>query len=126
MQPQFVSRQSELTQLAALWESGRAELLVLTGRRRVGKSRLLAQFFADKPHLYLVGTPQSQYLQLADAAHEIYRATGDPLLAHQGFESWDVLLTYLTRYASAGRVGIVFDEFSHYVDEAPALPALLQ
>src|SRR3954469_17308642 len=126
MQPQFVSRQSELTQLSALWESGRAELLVLTGRRRVGKSRLLAQFFADKPHLYLVGTAQTQHLQLADAAREIYRATGDPLLAQQGFDSWETLLAYLTRYASAGRIGIIFDEFSHYVDQAPALPSLLR
>jgi AAA+ ATPase superfamily predicted ATPase len=122
----FVGRETELTQLGRLWNGGRAGLLVLTGRRRVGKSRLLEHFFADKPHLYLVGTAQTQGFQLADAAREIHRATGDPLLAHQGFESWESLLAYLTRYTSAGRVGIVFDEFSYYVDQAPTLPSLLQ
>jgi uncharacterized protein len=122
----YVNRQQEVAELARLWDGGRTELLVLTGRRRVGKSRLLAQFFADKPHLYLLGTPQTQHLQLADAARALHAGTGDPYLIEHGFESWESLLAYLTRYIREQRVGIVFDEISHYVDHAPTLPALLQ
>ena len=122
----FIDRSRELDRLAAYWDSGRATFLVLVGRRRVGKSRLLEHFFRDKPHLHIVGTAQTARIQLTDASRELYRATGDPLLASQDLDSWDALLAYLGQYARERRVGIVLDEFSYYCDQAPELPSLLQ
>ncbi|MBI3972897.1 MAG: ATP-binding protein [Chloroflexi bacterium] len=125
LQP-FVNRALELRRLAGHWNSGRAELLVVTGRRRVGKSRLVEEFFHDKPSIYIVGTLQKARVQLADASRAIHRATGDPVLQHQDFDSWDALLAYVGEYARVRRAGFVIDEFSYYCDESRELPSVLQ
>src|SRR5215204_689050 len=91
----FLDRHDELTRLKRYWSSDRAEFVVLTGRRRVGKSRLLEESFRDKPHLHVVGTAQTLRVQLIDVSRELARATGDPLLATQTLDSWDAVLTYL-------------------------------
>lgn len=126
MQERFFDRADELRRLSARWDSGKAELLVVTGRRRVGKSRLLEHFFQDKASLYIVGTLGQARVQLADASRELYRATNDPLLEHQDFASWDALLAFIGEYARSRRVGVVFDEFAYYCDASPELPSLLQ
>jgi len=40
----FVNREPELTHLEELYQSDRAELFILYGRRRVGKTELLRAF----------------------------------------------------------------------------------
>jgi uncharacterized protein len=122
----FQHRDVELQALDEHWGSGRAEFLIVTGRRRVGKSRLLEHFFDGKLAIYAVGTSQKGRNQLADASREIHRVSGDPVLEHQDFESWDALLAYIGEYGRQRRVALVLDEFAYYCDEHPELPSLLQ
>ena len=44
----LVGRESEREQLRTLLQSKKAELLVVYGRRRIGKTFLINQFFQDK------------------------------------------------------------------------------
>jgi AAA+ ATPase superfamily predicted ATPase len=126
MRVPFLNRSDELGQLSAHWASGRAELLVAIGRRRVGKSRILDHFFGDKRSITIVGTLQRPRVQLADATREIFRVTQDPVLEHQDFDSWEALLAYVGEKARKERLGFVIDEFSYYCDESPELPSVLQ
>jgi len=48
----FVNRKEELSILNTLFESGKAHLVVVYGRRRVGKTRLLIEFLKEKSGLY--------------------------------------------------------------------------
>jgi predicted AAA+ superfamily ATPase len=50
----FVDREAELALLQQAWSSQRAELIVVYGRRRVGKTALLRAFCADQPHMFWV------------------------------------------------------------------------
>ena len=50
----FIDREAELAALERLWRSPRPELLVLYGRRRVGKTELLRQFCRDKPAVFFL------------------------------------------------------------------------
>ena len=50
----FVNRVSELELFEKHFESGRAELFVLYGGRRVGKTELLAHFCQGKRHIFFV------------------------------------------------------------------------
>ena len=52
----FINRKIELEQLSDLYHSDRAELFVLYGRRRVGKTELLRAFCAGKPHIFFIAT----------------------------------------------------------------------
>jgi len=46
----FIDREMELEQLQKRYASEQAELFVLYGRRRVGKTELLRTFCDGKPH----------------------------------------------------------------------------
>ena len=68
----FVNRKTELAQLSQLYNSNQAELFVLYGRRRVGKTELLREFCADKPHLFFIATLSNDSEQLATLSQQIY------------------------------------------------------
>ena len=56
----FVNRVSELALLEKHYTSKHAELFVLYGRRRVGKTELLAHFCEGKPHVFFVADQVSE------------------------------------------------------------------
>ena len=51
----FIGRQQELQQLADCLASGQPEFVVVYGRRRIGKTFLVRQFFNDKFDFSYVG-----------------------------------------------------------------------
>ena len=50
----FINRESELAQLESQYARNSGSLVVLYGRRRLGKTCLLRYFAADKPHCYFM------------------------------------------------------------------------
>jgi len=56
----FVDREDELALLERAWASRTAELLVVYGRRRVGKTALLRRFAQGKPGAYWVAAISSE------------------------------------------------------------------
>lgn len=54
--PLFVGRTSELNLLDELYASRKSEFLVLYGRRRVGKTRLLTEWLTTRKIKYFAGT----------------------------------------------------------------------
>ena len=48
----FVDRLEELDTLERLWRLGGPGLVVVYGRRRVGKTRLVLEWLRNKPHAY--------------------------------------------------------------------------
>ena len=69
----FVGRSRELEVLDSLWASPKAMLLILYGRRRVGKTRLLTHWLRRYPGqgLYWVAEPTSSLSQLRSFSQEI-------------------------------------------------------
>ena len=61
----FIGRQVELAHLESLYVSGHAELFILYGRRRVGKTELLRAFCAGKAHIFFYRHADSDQDQLA-------------------------------------------------------------
>lgn len=60
----FVSRVSERELLEKTFQSGRAELFVLYGGRRVGKTEWLAHFYQEKRHIFFVADPVPEQTML--------------------------------------------------------------
>ena len=60
----FVNRERELEALESRYTSGRAELVVVTGRRRVGKTALLSAFAGSKQALRFTAYLDSEESQL--------------------------------------------------------------
>lgn len=125
----FVDRYVERRTLDDAWASGRAELIVLHGRRRVGKTALLTRFARDRPVAYYVAAQQLERDQLIDLGRALgplstgFRPGRPPRLA---FGDWDELLSVVAEASRIRRIGLVLDEFPYLADATPALPSLIQ
>lgn len=127
----FVDREHELAGLEDAYRRYPG-LVLLWGRRRVGKSALLQRFAAGKPAVFsqaIEGTPLDQLAQLTARFLE-FRA--DPFLAAAPLANWPQAIAMMERLAADGaRAGdgpliVVLDEFPYYVTSTPELPSLLQ
>ena len=120
----FVDREAELAQLESLYASGRAELFILYGRRRVGKTELLRAFCAGKPHLFFIATLSSDHDQLAAFSQQVYRLTHSSAPEGFTFPSWETALRALAE--TSERVIVLMDEFTYLISGNKAIPSILQ
>lgn len=118
----FIGRESELLTLHRLMEKKSASLIVVKGRRRIGKSRMIEEF-AHRERLdgfYLLSgippTPQTT----AQSQRDVFAAQLGAVLGMSGIDSadWASLFRLLAEKA-LGRVVILFDEISWMGSEDP-------
>jgi len=122
----FVNRERELDLLERSYRSGRAELFVLYGRRRVGKTELLRAFCEGKRHLFYIADLGTEASALAEFTRQISRfAFGKPN-ALSPFASWDAAFAFLGDQAAEERLVVVMDEFTYLIDANDAIPSILQ
>lgn len=122
----FIGRTQEISWLVKEFSLTRPSLLVVYGRRRIGKSVLLREAAKDRPHVLYQATHVTPGLNLDGFKAEIARSLGaDPLL--NGLGDWLSVLTYLARKAEdmPGLV-VVLDEFPYLVEGDQALPSIIQ
>ncbi len=109
----FIGREHELKLLEGLTHKRAASLVVVYGRRRIGKSRLLEEFGKKYRFLRFSGLPPTQTTtdqeQRDEFAKQLSQQTGLPLF-HTA--DWGELFTLLARETKQGRVVILFDEIS--------------
>ncbi len=122
----FVNRISELALLEKHYNSNRAELFVLYGRRRVGKTELLTHFCEDKRHIFFVADQvpeQSLRANLSAAINDIIFGPGKVSAV---YNSWDDLFNTLAQQAQSERLIVVIDEFPYLITAYPPLGSILQ
>ena len=128
----LINRDAEWKTLADLYESNRPELAFLLGRRRVGKSYLLARFARETKGIYYQATRRTASEQLAGLSMIVGDHFDDPALRNGVvFASWENLFSYLAdRVTSLSAdntpLVVILDEFPYLVDALPALPSVLQ
>lgn len=120
----FIDRRAELSNLEAHYRSGHAELFVLYGRRRVGKTELLRQFCADKPHVFFIATLSSDRDQLTSFSQDIWRLTHADAPEGFTFPTWEAAFRALADLP--GRPIVVLDEFTYLISGNKSIPSLLQ
>lgn len=116
--------------LDSLWNSPRAMLLILYGRRRVGKTRLLTHWLRRYPGqgLYWVAEPTSSLSQLRSFSQAIM-AFMDPeadIPPEFTYASWELALRQLARHAQEKRVALFIDEVTYLIDVDPEFVGMLQ
>jgi len=122
----FIDRKKELDLLEQRYQSNQAELFVLYGRRRVGKTELLRAFCEDKPHIFFIATLSSDSEQLATFSQQIYAFSHTEVPAGFTFPSWESVFRALVDIPMHPRPIIVLDEFTYLISGNKALPSILQ
>ncbi|GGL32712.1 ATP-binding protein [Planomonospora parontospora] len=107
----FLNRTDELEMLGRRISGIQAELLVVYGRRRVGKTELLAHLAGGVRSFYFEATDTVAPQQLRDFTDELARVWGNELLAVQPLGSWEAALTALAQFVGTQRTLVVLDEF---------------
>lgn len=122
----FIGREPELTALRKEFAQKRPSLLIVYGRRRVGKSRLLQEAVSGRPFIYFQASRETSVLNIEALKRTIAAVLGpDPLLA--GLSGWEGIFHYLAGAAKRQPgLAIILDEFSYLCDSDPALPSVLQ
>ena len=120
----FIDRAPELRFLNQAYEAKSAQLLILYGRRRVGKTALLREFAKSKPAVYYMATRLPDALQLKELGEVVGAFFSDPLLQENGFREWRQVLLYLGRRKESFL--FLLDEFPYLVEANPALASLWQ
>ena len=130
----FVGRQRELQTLESFYQSPEAGLLILYGRRRIGKTRLITHFLdsnKETPNFYWVATTHSESFQLRDFSQAIMRH--DPRMAGPPtedftFPSWEAALEHLADVVELDdrQHLVVMDEFTYLLRNEPAISSVFQ
>lgn len=123
---EFLNRKDEMSRLNNVYDSPDGGLIVIWGRRRVGKTRLLIEWIKKTNGIYWVadessGPIQRQYFSQALETHF-------PGFSDVEYPNWDVLLKRLSNEAKQKnwRGPLVLDEFPYLVSTAPELPSIFQ
>lgn len=122
----FVNRERELDFLEGRFASSEAELIVLFGRRRVGKTDLLAKFCEDKRHIFFVADLDVEPVLRARLSAAVNTRLLGSETASAVYPSWDALLQVIARHARDEPLVVVLDEFTYLLGAHPPLASVLQ
>lgn len=121
----FVNRVDELRFLEGRHGAGgQSQLIVLYGKRRVGKTELVKQFAGSRPHVYFLADKLPEQNNLAEISELIGRQFKDEFVAQRGFSDWRQLFAYLAPHAR--NFVFIIDEFPYLIEANPAVPAVFQ
>ncbi|MDX8551230.1 ATP-binding protein [Methanospirillum purgamenti] len=128
-----MNRTHELTFLEDRFRSNNSELLILYGRRRVGKIELLIRFLEDKKGIYILATTESERVNIGIFAKEIADFLDDPNFALVSYPSFEALWTsFLSHhqfqkfYETQKKIPIIIDEFPYLIERNRSIPSQFQ
>ncbi len=109
----FVGRKKELEKLNSLFLKKSASLIVIKGRRRIGKSRLIEEFAKGKKAFVLSGIAPTDDVS-AQSQRDVFAKQLGTQIGLPGIQAqdWTDLFTLLAKSSRKGRVIILFDEIS--------------
>lgn len=126
----FRGRDNELKLLDSLWDTPESTLLILYGRRRVGKTRLLIHWLNTHPGrgIYWVAEPSSALHQLRSFSQAIYNFSHPGMPSPQDFTyaNWDQAFAEVARLAATERLALFIDEVTYLIDVDPSIVGKLQ
>ena len=120
----FVDRVEDMATLDEQFASRQAAMVVIYGRRRVGKTALIAEFMRGKRGLYFLATEESEEQNRAAFQRQVAAFLGDDLLAQTSVDNWDILFDRLTQVDE--RLIIALDEFQYLGKANQAFPSVFQ
>jgi len=122
----LIDREEETAFLEEAYAAGKSQLIILYGRRRVGKTYLLQHFMSNKKHAYCLCTKGNENEQIRLLSLTIGERFNDTALMLSPFSEWRSLFIYLHEKAQTEKFLIVIDEFPYLINANSAITSIFQ
>ena len=122
----FVGRSQELTVLEEAYATDTFQMVVVYGRRRVGKSTLLRRFVADKPDVRFFQARETIAAENLRALSAVILGQGEAGQTFPSYPTFEAALDNAFRYAESHRIVLVIDEYPYLAQSYPGISSLLQ
>lgn len=122
----FVDREQELIYLEEEYTKKEASLIILYGRRRVGKTALLSKFMTGKTAFYFLVTEETEQANRSSFKEMVADYTGNTLLKMAEVREWLPLFQVLADYRPQEKLVLMIDEFQYLGKSNPAFPSVFQ
>ncbi len=120
----FIGREKELAELNRRYYSGRKEFGVIYGRRRIGKSALIAHFLNDKNAILFQAKKDNAYGNLRSFSYALHKILNYP--KHYVFGNWEEAFDAILQYAKGERFVLAIDEYPYIIEQDDSFPSILQ
>lgn len=121
----FIGRKKELQALQEVYEKPGFGMMVVYGRRRVGKSTLIHEFVKGKKTIYYMATRVGRARNLELFARRVTAALGTAC-AEESFEFLEDVFTYIGQKLGDEKVVLVIDELPCWAEKDDALLSVMQ
>ena len=124
---EFWDREQELAFLEKQYQEPDSNLVIIYGRRRVGKTTTIARFSANKPNVIYLADRSRETTLMQRLLGVIARFLEDDLLAQVTPPDWDWVFGQFISHADFSRkIVLVMDEFQALAQVNHAFPSILQ
>lgn len=119
----FVNRKEEIDFFERKFQEKVPQVIILYGRRRVGKSRLMREFLKGKKSVYFLSSRTVPEIQAAEFARVAADALGDETFEDVKYD-WLSFFKHLA--GSKERIVIAIDEFPYLIESDKSTPSVFQ
>lgn len=123
----FIGRETELQFLESRYQADGGQLVVLYGRRRVGKTETLRQFCKNKPHVFFACRECTDRMQLKNFSEKMLKEDIPAKKYINAFDDWEQAFRAVPElpYGRKKRL-LVIDEFPYMCKNNVSIPSILQ
>ena len=122
----FIDREAEIATLENEYTRDGSSLVILYGRRRVGKTSLITRFISGKNALFFLASEESEIQNRESFKQRAADFINSDLLRYSAVSSWDVIFKTVMDTEFEKKPVIVIDEFQYIGKSNPAFPSIFQ
>lgn len=112
----FVNRKQELDFLNRKYAENSPQMIVLYGKRRIGKTELIKKFMEDKDGVYILCTNDSTGENIRELKEKFAHLTGKNYFKDLDSSSFYELFAYLSEEMGKRKAVIAIDEFPYLIE----------
>ena len=122
----FIDRKKELEFLNKEYQKQESSLVILYGRRRIGKTSLIKEFGKNKDMIYFLATEESENQNIEAFQKLVAENLKNTLLSSMKVENWEILFKQIAENSTKNKKVIVMDEFQYLGKINTAFPSIFQ
>lgn len=121
----FIGREKELASLKEFYDKAGIGMTVIYGRRRIGKSTLIAEFVKDKKNIFYTATKVGKTRNLELFSRQVTDLFM-PGVENISFHTTEAVFDFIDKNIGTEKVVLVIDELPYWAERDEALLSIMQ